>query len=80
MRLPRSTFAARGSGEAWIAETLAHVKERVAPLLAFTDRQLLFLDGVSDRGVIDAELQTRIAEMPMLKWKCEHVRGHKSKG
>lgn len=85
--LPRSTFAARGSSEAWIAETLAVVKERMTPLLAFTDKERLFLDEINDKGLIRAELldaspdlQKRIAEMPMLAWKCEHVRQHKRPG
>lgn len=82
--LPRSIFAARGSSEAWIAETLAVVKERMIPLLAFTDKERLFLDEINDKGHIRTELldaspdlQKRIAEMPMLAWKCEHVRQHK---
>ncbi|MBI1359278.1 MAG: nucleotidyl transferase AbiEii/AbiGii toxin family protein [Alphaproteobacteria bacterium] len=84
--LPRSTFAAKGSSEAWVAETLAHVKERMTPLLAFSDEERLFLDEVNAKGHIRTELldvgsglQKRIAEMPMLQWKCAHVREHKGR-
>lgn len=67
--LPRSTFAASGSSEVWIAETVAHVRERMTPLLAFTDKERAFLDSINDKGHIrvelldaSADLQKRITE------------------
>lgn len=59
-------------------------KERVAPLLALTAGEKAFLDGVIERGEIDAvglgaspELTARIEAMPMLHWKASHVRKKK---
>jgi hypothetical protein len=44
-----------------------------------------FLDGVLDRGEIDAdlldiapEIRGRIGNMPMLAWKCLHVRKNRN--
>ncbi len=82
--LPRTAFAEQGSVEAWIAETTALCRERVAPLLALSAGEKAFLDGVIEQGTIDAsgldadaELQARIAAMPMLHWKASHVRKQK---
>ena len=51
-------------------------------MLDYTRNERAFLDGVLDRGEIDAslldverEIQARIAAMPMLNWKASHVRG-----
>lgn len=53
-------------------------------LLPFSDGELQFLDAIHEEGVIDAsfltedpDLQSRINEQPMLKWKALNVRKHK---
>jgi len=83
--LPRTHFADAGSIEAWIEETTALCRTKLAPVLALTDGEKAFLDGVIERGEIDtsglevaSDIQARIARMPMLQWKAENVR--KSKG
>lgn len=79
--LPRTAFAEAGSVDAWIAESIALCRAGLAPLLALTNNEQAFLDGVLDNGDVDAslldvapEIQQRIAEMPMLRWKCSHVK------
>jgi hypothetical protein len=85
--LPRERFAAHGSAEAWITETAAHCRARLAPLLEMSASEEAFLDGVIDRGDVDAtlldvdpDIQARIGRMPMLLWKAEHVRQRASRG
>ena len=53
-------------------------------LLPFSGGELQFLDAIHEEGVIDAssltadpDLQSRITEQPMLKWKALNVRKHK---
>ena len=82
--LPRARFAVRGEVAAWIDETVALCRERFAFLFDLTANERAFLDGVLDRGEIDAdllpiapELRTRIQNMPMLAWKTLHVRKHR---
>jgi predicted nucleotidyltransferase component of viral defense system len=82
MCLPRSTFADDAAVETWVAETIALCREGTAPLLDYTPNEQAFLNGVLDRGEIDAhlldvepEIRGRIAAMPMLNWKASHVRG-----
>ena len=85
--LPRERFAAHGSAEAWITETAAHCRARLAPLLEMSASEEAFLDGVIDRGDVDAtlldvdpDIQARIGRMPMLLWKAEHVRQRAFRG
>ena len=82
--LPRDRFAAKGEVDAWIDETVALCRERFAFLFDLTANERAFLDGVLDRGEIDADrldiaptFRTRIANMPMLAWKTRHVRKHR---
>ncbi len=82
--LPRDRFAARGEIDAWIEETVALCRDRFAFLFDLTANERAFLEGVLDRGEIDAgllniapELRTRIEAMPMLAWKTRHVREHR---
>ena len=82
--LPRDCFGARGEADAWIWETVALCRERFAFLLDLTANERVFLDGVLDRGEIDAdlldvapEIRLRIEAMPMLAWKTRHVREHR---
>lgn len=81
MCLPRAYFEAHSSVDAWIAETVALCRAHLAPILELTPNEQAFLDGVIERGEINAarldvetEIQERIARMPMLNWKAEHVR------
>ena len=82
--LPRDRFAARREADAWIDETVVLCRDRYAFLFDLTANERAFLDGVLDRGEIDADLldiapaiRTRIANMPMLAWKTRHVRKHR---
>lgn len=79
--LPRNHFVNRNDIDAWIAETVALCRERFAFLLELTRDEQAFLDGVLERGEINAgllnappDVRARIAAMPMLAWKCLHVR------
>ncbi len=79
--LPRDYLAGKGDVDAWIEETLTLCRERFAFLFDLTANEREFLDGVLDRGEVNADLldvapaiRARIAAMPMLAWKCLHVR------
>lgn len=79
--LPRTQFDAAGSVEAWVDETVALCRARLAPLLELKENERAFLDEVIERGVVNAGLldlepavQNRIAAMPMLQWKAANVR------
>jgi hypothetical protein len=82
--LPRGYFAEKGNIDAWIEETVAICQERYAFLFDLTANERKFLDGIHDRGEVNPDLldvepavRTRIASMPMLAWKCLHVREHR---
>ncbi len=82
--LPRDRFAGKEDVDAWIEETVALCRERFAFLFDLSANEREFLDGVLDRGEIDTdlldvapEIRARIAAMPMLAWKCLHVRKHR---
>ena len=82
--LPRDRLAAKGEVDAWIAESVALCRERFAFLFDLTANERAFLDGVLDRGEVDAglldvapEVRVRIEAMPMLAWKIRHVREHR---
>ena len=82
--LPRDHFEAAGGVEAWIAESVALCRHGLAPLFERTAGETAFLDRLLDRGEIDASgldapeaVQARIARMPMLAWKAQHVRAHR---
>ncbi len=82
--LPRDRFAARGDIDVWIEETVALCRDKFAFLFDLTINERAFLDGVLDRGEIDAglldiapEIASRIDAMPMLAWKTRHVREHR---
>ena len=79
--LPRGFFPAAGDIDAWIAQTVALCRERLAFLFDLSANERSFLDGVLDRGEVNADLlsvepevRARIAAMPMLAWKSMHVR------
>ena len=82
--LPRSRFSGMGEIEAWIEETVALCRERLSFLFDLSEKEREFLDGILDRGEVDAdlldvdpEIRSRIAAMPMLAWKTRHVRRHR---
>src|SRR5512132_2696987 len=82
--LPRHLFSGKGVDE-WIRETVVLCRDRLAFLFDLTVNERGFLDGVLDRGEINAdlldvepEIRDRIGAMPMLAWKCRHVRKHRS--
>ncbi len=82
--LPRDRFAGKGDIDAWIEETVALCRERFAFLFDLSVNEREFLDAVLDRGEINAdlldvapEIRARIGAMPMLAWKCRHVRKHR---
>ncbi len=85
--LPRNAFDAAGGVEAWIENTVAACRERLAPLFELTPGEAAFLDGVLERGevdasslCVDADTRDRIASMPMLQWKAQNVRAHRARG
>ena len=68
----------------WVGETVAFRHERFAFLFDLAVNDRTFLDGVLDRGKIDAdlldiapEIGVRIEAMSMLAWKTRHVREHR---
>lgn len=85
--LPHDYFGSRAGARAWTKETVALCRERLAPLYERSDDERAFLDGVLERGEVDADLldiepevRARIAAMPMLAWKCRHVRQRQGLG
>ncbi len=79
--LPRNRFASKEGVAAWVDETVALCREKFAFLFDLTSNERAFLDGVLDRGDINAdlldiapEIRSRIKNMPMLAWKTRHVR------
>lgn len=82
--LPRDHFSGPGGIDAWIADSVALARERLAFLFDLSAAERGFLDGVLDRGEIrtddltpEAGLAERIAAMPMLAWKAQNVRLHR---
>jgi len=82
--LPRDRFAGKGDIDAWIEEAVALCRERFAFLFDLSVNEREYLDAVLDRGEINAdlldvapEIRARIRVMPMLAWKCQHVRKHR---
>ena len=85
--LPRDYFGGKGAIDEWMAETIAICHEQLAFLLDLTQAEQEFLDGILERGEIIAglldvlqEICAKIATMPMLAWKCQHIRQHKGLG
>lgn len=81
--LPRGHFTSGTAVKGWLDETVALCRERFAFLLDWTEAERGFLDGVLDRGEVDAglldaplEVRARIAAMPWLAWKCRNVLRH----
>ena len=79
--LPQNSLADYDGLDAWIDETIALCREGLRFLFNLSTNEQAFLDGVLDRGEIDADLldtepetRNRINAMPMLAWKALHAR------
>ena len=85
--LPRDYFGDHIGARAWTEETVALCREQLAPLYERSDDERAFFDGVLERGEVNADLldiepevRARIAAMPILAWKCRHVRKRQGLG
>jgi hypothetical protein len=74
-------FDAFGGPAAWIDKVTAECREKLAPLFQLTAGETAFLDGVLDRGEIDASsldvpenVRAAIETCPALRWKAENVK------
>ena len=74
-----------GGPAAWIESVTAECREKFAPLFQFTADEGAFLDGVLDRGEIDASpmgapesVRAAIEACPALRWKVQNVKAWKS--
>ncbi|MCY4498503.1 MAG: nucleotidyl transferase AbiEii/AbiGii toxin family protein [Rhodospirillaceae bacterium] len=81
--LPRGQFAHAEDIDSWLEHTVTLCRERLAFLFDLSPNEQEFLDGVLDRGAVDADLldvdtgiRARIRAMPMLAWKSRYVRRH----
>ena len=79
--LPRDLFRDAGDVDAWIAQSVELRRDGLAFLFELSENERSFLDGALDRGEVntnllgvEGEVGARIATMPMLAWKCKHVR------
>lgn len=84
--LSRDRFSSKGDIDTWIKETVSLCRESFGFLFDLTSNEQAFLDGILDRGEINAglldvspDIRARIANMPMLAWKTRHVRSHRSR-
>lgn len=82
--LPRDLFRDADDVDTWIAQSVELCREGLAFLFELSENERSFLDGVLDRGEVHAnllgverEVGARIAAMPMLAWKCRHVRSRR---
>jgi hypothetical protein len=76
-----------GGSAAWIESVTAECREKLAPLFQFTVGERAFLDGVLERGEIDAShmgvpesVRLAIEACPALRWKAQNVKAWKSGG
>jgi len=74
-----------GGPAVWIESVTAACREKLAPLFQFTVGERAFLDGVLDRGEIDASpmgvpesVRAAIEACPALRWKAQNVKAWKS--
>ena len=78
-------FDAFGGPAAWIESVTAECREKLAPLFHLTAGERAFLDGVLERGEIDASsldvpanVRASIEASPALRWKAQNVKAWKS--
>ena len=78
-------FDAFGGPATWIERVTVECRERLAPLFQFTVGERAFLDGVLDRGEIDASpmgvpesVRAAIEACAALRWKAQNVKAWKS--
>ncbi|WP_244629025.1 nucleotidyl transferase AbiEii/AbiGii toxin family protein [Methylocella tundrae] len=74
-----------GGPAIWIESVTAACREKLAPLFQFTVGERAFLDGVLDRGEIDAPplgvpeaMRGAIEACPALRWKAQNIKAWKS--
>jgi hypothetical protein len=79
--LPRDFFDAAGGVDTWLSESVDICRAGLASLFQRTAGEAAFLDRLLDAGEIDPTglevadtVKARIAVMPMLSWKAQHVR------
>jgi len=78
-------FEAFGGPAAWIESVTAECREKLAPLFHLTAGERAFLDGVLERGEIDASsldvpanVRVSIEASPALRWKAQNVKAWKA--
>jgi hypothetical protein len=83
--LPTRYFDTFGGQKAWIEKVTTECRRDLAPLFQFSEDEMAFLNGVLDRGVIDAsrldatdEVRAAIEACPALRWKAQNVQAWKS--
>lgn len=83
--LPGRYFDAFGGQKAWIETVTAECRRGLAPLFQLNEGEMAFLNGVLDKGVIDAgrlgapdEVRAAIEACPALRWKAQNVRAWKA--
>jgi predicted nucleotidyltransferase component of viral defense system len=83
--LPQGMFRDAGGVKAWIDESVKVCREGLRDLFNRTPGERRFLEALLDRGEVDPdgldapeEVRARIAQMPMLAWKAQHVLAHKT--
>ncbi|MHB1303426.1 MAG: nucleotidyl transferase AbiEii/AbiGii toxin family protein [Acidiphilium sp.] len=78
-------FDAFGGPVAWIENVTAECRAKLAPLFQLTAGERAFLDGVLERGEIDASsldvpknVRASIEASPALRWKAQNVKAWKA--
>jgi hypothetical protein len=74
-----------GGSAIWIESVTAECREKLAPLFQLTAGERAFLDGVLERGEIDASsldvpepVRAAIEACPALRWKVQNVKAWNS--
>lgn len=82
--LRRGVVTGSHEGEEYGKNLVGACRKGLSAVLPFTDNERAFLDRVLDSGELvpalltaDEELQDRIRNQPLLKWKALHVRRHR---
>jgi len=82
--LRRGVVTGSDEGEAYGRTLVSACRRGLSTVLPFTDSERAFLDRVLDKGELvpalltpDEELQDRIRNQPLLRWKALNVRRHR---
>lgn len=85
--LRRGVVTGSDEGEAYGRTLVSACRKGLSAVLPFTDSERAFLDRVLDKGELlpalltpDEELQDRIRNQPLLRWKALNVRRHRRLG